>query len=160
MTVNGYIAKENDDTPWSEVEWKSYTATVKKYKALIVGRKTYEIMRQRDEFNKIGSPLVIVLTKKKQALTANTFFVTSPKEALQLLEQKGIKQAIVGGGSHVNKSFLKENLVDELIVDIEPLIFGRGIKLFAEEDFEKSLEIIETKQLSNNEIQLHYKVIK
>ncbi len=25
MTVNGYVAKENDETPWSDEEWESYS---------------------------------------------------------------------------------------------------------------------------------------
>ncbi|KKR60734.1 MAG: hypothetical protein UT99_C0008G0003 [Candidatus Curtissbacteria bacterium GW2011_GWA2_40_31] len=37
---------------------------------------------------------------------------------------------------------------------------GKGIKLFAESDLETRLELLETKMLSKNLIQLHYKVIK
>ena len=67
---------------------------------------------------------------------------------------------MVCGGGELNSSFMKENLVDEMYIDIEPLVFGKGIKVFADAVFEKKLELIETKKFSPNEIQLHYKVKK
>ena len=55
---------------------------------------------------------------------------------------------------------LLENLIDELYLDVEPIVFGTGIRLFKEEDFEAKLKLVETKKLSANEMQLHYEVIK
>lgn len=55
---------------------------------------------------------------------------------------------------------MQENLVDELYLDIEPVIFGSGMPLFAVADFERKLQLIETKKLSVDELQLHYKVMK
>ena len=79
---------------------------------------------------------------------------------MSILEKHGFKKILVGGGGKINSSFMKEGLVDEIIIQIEPLIFGKGIKLFADEDFEAKLKLLETKMLSKNEIQLHYKVKK
>ena len=73
---------------------------------------------------------------------------------------KKFETVIIAGGGILNSSFLKEGLIDELYLDIEPIAFGKGINVFENEDFEANLELLETKQLSPNEIQLHYKVIK
>ncbi|MBS3145095.1 dihydrofolate reductase [Candidatus Woesearchaeota archaeon] len=160
ITINGYIAKENDDAPWSDELWVSYYNIAKKFKAVVLGRRTFEMMKEVNEFEKIGNPFIVVLTKKKQQNTNNIFFVKSPTEALELLDKKGFKEVLIGGGGKLNASFMKENLVDEMLIDIEPLIFGKGIKLFAEGDFEKKLELLETKRISNNLVHLHYKFIK
>ena len=138
ITINGYIATENDNAPWSDELWSSYYNLAKKFKAIILGRRTFEMMKEVNEFEKMGNPYTVVLTKKKQQNTNNTFFVTSPKEALELLKKKGFKEVLIGGGGKLNASFMKENLVDEMIIDIEPLIFGKGIKLFAEGDLKPS----------------------
>ena len=47
-TVNGYIADEDGETPWSQAVWESYYRLAKEFKAIIVGRKTYEIMQKID----------------------------------------------------------------------------------------------------------------
>ena len=67
---------------------------------------------------------------------------------------------ILAGGSILNTSFLEQNLVDEIYLDVEPTVMGKGIPLFQNKDFEKKLEFISSKNISKNEIQLHYKIIK
>lgn len=57
-------------------------------------------------------------------------------------------------------AFMKEGLINEIYLDVEPLIFGKGIKLFADSDFEYNLELLEVNKLNENTVQLHYKVIK
>jgi len=161
QTLNGYIAKKNGDTPWSEEVWKSYYQIAKKFKAIILGRKTYEVMKEVNEFEKIGNPFTIVLSKSnKSSNDKNINFVKSPKEAIKLLEKNGFKEALIGGGSKLNASFMKENLINEIILDIEPQIFGNGIKLFEEGKFEAKLKLKAVKNISENVVQLCYEVVK
>lgn len=47
-----------------------------------------------------------------------------------------------------------------IIVSHQQILFGKGIKVFADGDFEFELKLIETKKLNPNTIQLHYKIIK
>ena len=159
-TVNSYIAKENGDCPWSDAVWDSYYTIAKQFKALILGSVTYEIMKNANEFEKIGDPFTVVVASKPVAKRAHVAFVTSPRDALKLLKEKGFAKVLVGGGGRVNASFMKEQLIDEVILDVEPLVFGKGIKLFADEEFETALELIEVKRLSGHTIQLRYKVKK
>jgi len=76
------------------------------------------------------------------------------------MKAKGFKEVLLGGGSYTNATFLREGLIDEIIIDIEPFIFGKGIKLFAESQQELKLELIKTEKLSKDTIRLHYNVIK
>ena len=84
----------------------------------------------------------------------------SPKKVLNMLEEKGFKEAFIAGGGQINSSFIKEKLIDEIYLDVEPLVFGKGIKLFADSDFEFKLKLLESKNLNKNTIQLHYAVVK
>lgn len=61
---------------------------------------------------------------------------------------------------HVNSLFMKEGLIDEIYLDVEPIIFGKGIPLFTSEDFEYNFQMLDFKKLNENTIQLHYKVLK
>jgi len=157
ITANGYIAKENNETPWSDEEWQSFSNIVKKIGNLVIGRKTFEIMNQDDEFQQIGNPFTVIVSNKEDN---NSNFVNSPEQAIKLLEKKGFSQILVAGGGMLNSSFMQKGLVDEIYLDVEPFLFGKGIKLFADNEFESKLELLETKQLSKDTIQLHYRILK
>ncbi len=160
VTANGMIAKSDDDTSWiSKKEWDSYSSMVRATGCLIVGRRTYHILTKQPEFSEFKDvKLVVVSQDDFKTLTPNHIIAHSPKEALKLL--KDFREVIVAGGGILNASFLSENLIDEIYLDVEPKILGKGIKLFSDDDFEADLELIETKKLSPNEIQLHYRVKK
>jgi len=160
MSANGMIAKSNDNTSWiSETEWNSYSATVRNAGCLIVGRRTYHILTKQLEFAELKDVKLVAVSKEKlSTVSPNHLVASSPKEALEML--KDFDTVIVAGGGILNTSFLEQELVDELYLDIEPIVLGKGIKLFSDSDFETKLELLETKQLSPNEIQLHYKVVK
>jgi len=161
ISANGMIAKSDDNTNWiSKEEWDSYSLIIRKAGNLIVGRRTYNILTKQPEFSEFRNVKLIVVSKNNRPkLIASTHFVVSkPKEALKLL--KDSKQVIVAGGGILNKSFIKDHLVDEIYLDIEPIILGKGIRLFTEENFETKLELLNTKKISKNEIQLHYKIKK
>lgn len=160
ISVNGMIAKNDDDTNWiSKEEWESYSSVVKKAKCLIVGRRTYHILTKQSEFSELKNIKLIAVSEKYFATIAPNHFVAhSPKEALELL--KKYEDVIVAGGGTLNASFLTDNLVDEIYLDIEPILIGEGIPIFKGKDFEHKLQFIGQKKITDNEIQLHYKVLK
>ncbi|MDP3948979.1 MAG: dihydrofolate reductase family protein [bacterium] len=159
-TANGFIAKKDDDTSFvSKEEWDSYINAVKKAGNVIIGQRTYEIITKQPEFKQLENVKIIVLSRQDfKTSNQNHLAAKSPREALALA--KDFEEVIVAGGASANKSFLEENLIDEIYLDVEPIIFGEGIPLFASGNFEKKLELIGIKNISNNEIQLHYRVEK
>ena len=160
ITANGFIAKNDDDTSWiSKEEWDSYSLAVRTAGCLIVGRRTYDILTKQPEFSELKNvKLVAVSETDFQTLSANHLVAHSPKEALEFLKE--FKEVVVAGGGTLNASFLVENLVDEVYLDIEPIIFGNGIPIFKGKDFERKLKLIGQKKITGNEIQFHYQVIK
>src|SRR3989338_916653 len=162
MSLNGMIAKTNDNTSWiTPEEWNSYSSTVRKAGALIVGRRTYNILTKQPEFKEFKNVKLVVVSKKQNPELVNDshLIAESPEKALELL--KDFKEIIVAGGGILDNSFIEKNLVDEVYVDIEPIILTKGIPLFAgEKIIEINLKLIGQKKISENEIQLHYKIIK
>ena len=43
-SVNGYIAKLDHDTPWSEEEFDSFASKVKEVGNLIIGKTTFDLI--------------------------------------------------------------------------------------------------------------------
>ena len=160
ISANGMIAKTDDDTSWvSKEEWNNYSAAIRKAGNLIVGRRTYTILTKQPEFSEFGDVKIVVVSKNKFSTLSNNHQIAhSPKEAINLLNN--FKEIIVAGGGILNASFLAENLVDEIYLDIEPIILGEGIPLFKGKGFERNLKLLGQKKISADEIQMHYKVLK
>jgi len=161
VSANGYIAGENDNVEWvSEDSWNSYLKKVKEIGCVIIGRKTYDLM-PNDEF--VEGVRYIVLTRSAEILSKKTsnieFSNKEPGELLESLQKEGIKEVCICGGGEINTAFMKESLIDEMYLDVEPIVLGKGIQLFVG-DFEANVELIDMKKLSPNEVQLHYRVKK
>ena len=159
-TANGFIARADNSVAWSDVEWQEYARVLKDVGAYIVGATTYQMMKEDNEFDRIGNPAMCVLTHSAKEDDGRVMFAVTPEEALSKLGGRGFTKVIVGGGTQCNAAFLKAGLVDEIILDIEPMLFGHGLPLLFQCALEVPLELIETKKLSENELQVHYRVVK
>ncbi len=157
ITLDGKIGKTSDHlSNWTSREDKQqFIEITKKVGVIIMGKNTFDTFKKplRDRLN-------VVFTDQEDLLVIDDVMWVSGEieSVLEELESKGYKEAILGGGSYLNTLFLKRGLVDEMIVTIEPKIFGTGLSLFKEE-FDLNLELLDIKKLNNNTINLHYKVI-
>jgi len=159
MTVDGKIGKSDDHFPdWTGKEDKKlFVEITKKSGVLIMGSKT---------FDTIGSPLPnrrnIVLTRNRsrESRWDNLIYTDlAPAALLEDLENQGYKEAVLAGGSQINSLFARENLIDEIVVTVCPLIFGTGLSLFSEAiDMDLSLEGFE--RMDGHSVCLRYRVIK
>lgn len=163
ITPNGYIARENGDSEWtSEEDLRGFQENSKNAGNIIMGKNTYLYASKTGLLPFKGALNVVVSYEQLENKYGNNLLITdkAPKEILKMLEEKGFNTAFLAGGGHLNSSFIKEGLIDEMYLDIEPLLFGKGIKVFADEDFDLELELIESKKLNNDTFQLHYRVLK
>lgn len=160
ISLNGMIAKENDDTSWvSKEEWECYLKAARSAGNIIVGHRTYDIMSEEAEFDELRDARVVVIAREEfETKSANHTVVSSPEEALSYLGSQ--ETVIVAGGGILNAAFLQKNLVDEIYIDVEPIVFGKGIKLFNGDDFTLNLKLLGVTHISDNEVQLHYEVVK
>ena len=159
VTADGMIARNSSHTiDWTGKEDKKYFVQItKKSGVMIMGSKTFDM---------IGRPLPerknIVMTrdKKRQSHDKNLIFTDhQPAILLNELRAEGVESAVLIGGSMVNTSFLREDLIDEIHVTIVPRLFGKGLALFGD-SFDISLELINMEELEHGHILLKYKVKK
>lgn len=161
ISANGYIAKPNHDAPWTEAEFASYSDKVKDVGNLIIGKTTYGLMMEENAFADLNEPFVVILTSSKEKpKRKNTVFVENFEEALSVLEKQGFQTVLVGGGGKADTTAIESGKLDELYIDVEPLVFGHGIPLFAPTDANLKLRLLETKRIGNSGVQLHYEVEK
>lgn len=159
-TANGLIAATNDNTDWiSQAEWDAYSLFVRESGCLVVGRRTYELLTRQAGFAELSDVELVVVSRSSPELVSPRHRIArSPEEALGMLA--GYERVAVAGGSILNASFIQANLVDELWLDIEPVLLGRGMPLFAASDFSCDLRLLEVRHITPQELQLRYEVVK
>jgi dihydrofolate reductase len=162
--LNGMIAgKDGNEDFLSHTNWKSFGELAKKYGCFIIGRKTYEAVQKWPDYNfsDIEAKLKIVVSNDNQLKLEPPFLqANSPKDAIEKAVAMNFENAILTGGSTINSAFITENLIDEVMLNIEPALIGSGIPLFAESAFEKRLSFIEAVRIADDILQVRYKVNK
>lgn len=160
MTADGFITKHTDGiVNWTSKEDKQHFSQVTKDAgALIYGNATFKT------FNKpLPGRLNIVMTRTPEVSKniEGTLEYTNqePQQILENLAQRGYETVALGGGSEINKLFLEQNLVHELMITIEPKLFGSGKCILSETQVDKSLELLDIIRINENSVVLHYKVL-
>ena len=164
ISVNGIIARENGDEDFlSDNNWNSFVEVVQEAGCVIWGRKTYEIVLSNygeKYLNTIKDvKKVVVSTDLSFRVQDGIILVKSPEEAIESLRKLGFNSAVVSGGSSLNSSFVKENLINEIILNVEPVVVGKGIPLFSSQEFDLKLSEPKIENFVDGIIQLKYKVL-
>lgn len=165
MSLDGYIAKPNDDLSFlKQVEkagedygYTEFTATVD---TLIIGRKTYDyVLREIGPSHyDNGQRDVYVITRSQRPQVGRTTFYTGDLPALvKRLKSENGKNIYCDGGAEVINELLTYELVDEFIISVIPVLLGDGIRLFKAGRPEQVLELVTTKQFDTGLTQLHYR---
>lgn len=161
MSLNGFIARSDGDEDFiSNANWADYVRFCHEYGNVIIGRKTYEAIKNWNEeigFDDITGVTKIILSNDVNMEVGPEFVVLpSPHEAMHFLAESGFDHAFVCGGSQVNTAFLREHLINEIILNIEPVLVGEGKRVFAEDDFLEKLTFISKQERENGIITLTY----
>lgn len=165
MSLDGYIAKPNDDLSFlKQVEkagedygYTEFTATVD---TLIIGRKTYDYVLKEigPSHYDNGQRDVYVITRSQRPQVGRTTFYTGDLPALvKRLKSENGKNIYCDGGAEVINELLTYELVDEFIISVIPVLLGDGIRLFKAGRPEQVLELVTTKQFDTGLTQLHYR---
>lgn len=160
ISLDGFIAKTGGDSDWvSDVDTPIFEQKIKECGCIIVGHNTFK--QFHGDLYPVKDVVNIVVSKSPELENEKgVFFVKSPEEAILLARSKKFEQVLLVGGGTINGSFLKEGLIDEIFVDVHPLVFGEGIKIFEGFEGDIKLELVDLKSLDKGQTLLHYKVIK
>lgn len=163
VSANGIIATKtgSEDFLYSG-NWVRFIKLAHKVGCIIWGRNTYEqvISWEGDYLKDLQDIKKVIISRSSIQLKDGFILASSPEEALDILRKYGFKEAIVTGGSKINMEFAKRGLIDEVILDINSIIIGEGIPVFAQASFEMKLKLIESVKVNENIVELRYKVVK
>lgn len=134
--------------------------------AVISGRGTYDVVKEMMTDMAAGmddTALNIIMTRSPSRYEDPTlpdnfeFTAQEPSELIKSLEERGIQSVVVAGGSQIYAAFAANQLIDEWIIVVEPLLLGGGKPLLASVA-EQQLTLEEHKPLNEDTVLLRYRV--
>lgn len=164
-SLDGYIAKPNDDLSFlksveKEGEDYGYAAFTSTVDTIIIGRKTYDYVLKEigPSHYDNGERTVYVITRTERPDHGNIRFYSGDlAELVDRLKRSAGKTIYCDGGAEIINELLKNDLIDEFIISVIPVLLGNGVRLFKDGRPEQNLEFITAKTFDTGLTQLHYK---
>lgn len=181
MSVDGYIAGPNGEMDWM-VEW-NWDDKLKKYvdeltqsvDTILLGRKmtngfiSYwsDVMSKPDDpeymFAKklIETPKIVFSKTLDKSEWINTEISKGDlrTEIIRIKNQQGM-DIIVYGGASFDSSLIKEKLIDEFYLFINPVTVGTGMSIFKDLNDIQKFTLIESIAFDYGIVLLHYETMK
>jgi len=168
-SLDGYIAREDGDIDWllsrdNQNEDHGYNEFIKDIDIILMGRNSYEKVLTLGPWG--YTKPVVVLSKTlagksvpKELEGRVRFMNQPPKEIMAFLSREGVKRVYIDGGQ-VIQSFLSDQLIDDIVITLVPVLIGTGRPLFGEVKDDISLSHVKTKSFPSGLVQSHYRVSK
>jgi len=167
-SIDGFIARKNGDIDWlsdgsqeESGEDYGYQEFIDTVDVLVMGRNSYEKVLSFGEWPYTGKKVVVLSSRTLKAPAAIDssieFKSCSPSELVAELAAKGAEHLYIDGGRTI-QGFLKEGLIQNIVITRIPVLLGEGISLFGPLDTDIKLKHVATKQYENGFVQSKYKV--
>lgn len=164
VSVDGFLARHDDRLdflPEGGGEEHGYTEFMASVDALVIGRKTYEVVLRFPAWA-YGRKPVYVLSTKPLAPAPEGAVVErmsgEPAEIAAMLDARGVRHAYVDGGETI-QAFLRAGLIQRLIVTRVPVLIGEGISLFGSTGRDIALRHVATRAYASGLVTSEYEVL-
>jgi dihydrofolate reductase len=158
-SLDGYIAGPQDEFDWITAEPSfDFEAHYEQFDTLLMGRRTYEIVRAMGESFR-GKRVVVASRSLRQADHPDVEVVSEDLEARvrELRAQPGRDIWLYGGGELFSQ-LLAWDLVDTVEPAIIPILLGRGVPLLPSREVHTHLALIGHRAYPSGMILLEYEV--
>ena len=168
MSLDGYIARRNGDLDFLAIDQEGEAVMANffsKIDTTIMGRKTavgWVKMRKSGEIPDTPGMANYVVSRRWKPGKRDGFEVVSGslKAFVGKLKRRPGKDIYLGGGGELARSFLHEDLVDELFIGLGPTLLGDGIPAFPAEFPQRDFKLTECKSYSNGSVGLRYERLR
>lgn len=161
-SLDGYIARPDGSVDWlftdGDYGYQDFYGSIG---TVLMGRKTYDKVLEFGDYP-YKDKRSIVFTRQDPSLqiTDKPEFVSGDivkfTDSLRRSEDSDIWLV---GGSQIIRLFLEQDLIDEIILSIHPVILGNGIPLFDRIKKEVRMELINDVSFESGLVQLHYRIL-
>lgn len=165
-SLDGYIADKEGGIDWlhaipnpDQIDM-GYNELIARVDALVMGRTTFETVCGFDIDWPYTIPVYVLsrsLREIPEKYASHAFLVKGTlKEVLGQIHANGHHRLYIDGGATI-QSFLKEDLIDELIISTIPVLLGGGSPLFGELDQKMDFQHVESRKFLDAIVQNYYR---
>ncbi len=130
---------------------------------LVIGRKTFEVVRGFGEWPYGQKPVVVLSAGHALDCSSINGVVEQmsgePDQIIAHLKARGYRHAYIDGGITIQR-FLIAGLIQRLIITRVPVLIGNGIRLFGPLSHDISLRHIATRTYAGGLVQSEYEVAR
>jgi dihydrofolate reductase len=168
ISIDGYIARRNGAMDYLVIDKEGESVMVDffaKIDTTIMGRKTavgMVKMRKSGEMPETPGIANYVVSRRWKPGKRDGFEVVngSLTALVRKLKRRQGKDIYLGGGGELCRSFLQEDLVDELFIGVGPVLLGDGIPGFPGKFPQRDFRLTECKSYANGSVGLRYERIR
>ncbi len=169
-SLDGYIARPDGDVSWLEDiepfddgDDAGYGAFFGAIDVLVMGRGSFEKVLSFDPWPYGTKPVVVLsksLTEVPEALQHTVRLEALPPQTLlEKLSQEGYRHVYLDGGQII-QSFLREGLVDDMVLTSIPILLGAGRPLFGYLEKDIKLRLVHSQSWQNGLVQSTYDILR
>lgn len=167
ISLDGFIARQDGDIDWllqrdDPTEDHGYTDFIADKDMIVMGRGSYEKILSLGPWP-YDKP-VLVLSEQ----LANTpvpdglkgkvrFSDSSPKTTMADLAKENVRRVYVDGGRLV-QSFLRDGLIDDIVITSVPVLIGSGRPLFGVLAQDIDLKLVSSRSFPSGLVQSMYRI--
>jgi dihydrofolate reductase len=162
MSLDGYITGPNQSLDFlkmveKEGEDYGYATFLQTTDTIIIGRKSYDKVLSIGIAYPHADKTVYIMTRTaKPAIDTLNYYSGNLKALVLELKNKPGKNIFCDGGAEIVNQLLKDDLIDEFIISVIPVLLGNGIRLFNNSFDKLSVSLIGISKFETGLIQLHY----
>ena len=161
-SLDNFIAREDGAVDW--LVWDDEVAAISKeffrtVDTVLMGRKTWEVAARSGTGAYPGVKNYVFSRTIKKAPNKKVEIISQDAAEFvrQLKNKKGKGICVVGGGE-LAKALFEARLIDQIGLNIQPVLLGSGVPLFYELEHQQDLELLEVKTLKNGGVFVFYRV--
>jgi dihydrofolate reductase len=162
-SLDNFIARVDHAVDW--LLWGKEAQQImadfwKTFDTVVMGRKTYEVaMKYAGSADPYGMT-TYVFSRTLPARSDERLVITAEDaaEVLRRLKQQPGKDICVMGGGELARSLFEADVIDEVGMNVHPVLLGSGIPLFLPMRRQVDLERVECRALENGCVLLRYRV--
>ncbi|MDF2886817.1 MAG: dihydrofolate reductase [Lacrimispora sp.] len=150
VTLDGYLADKNHNLDWlyqtGDIEETNYDSFYNSMDITIMGKRTFNEIEKMDNIDSIYSATKNYVITHAERLSARGF-VPVNCEIVEFVKQLDKDKNIwIVGGNTIIAPLLDNNMIDNIIIQIAPVLLGTGIPLFTQKEALKRFSLKEVKQ--------------
>ena len=164
-SVDGFIARPNgelDFLPHDGGERHGYDEFFASVDAIVIGRGTFETVLAYPAWPYGKKPVVVLSSRALDLSSVRDAMVEqmsgSPKEIVGKLAARGWQHIYVDGGVTIQR-FMREGLIQRLIITRVPVLIGTGIPLFGALPRDVQLRHVETTAYASGLVKSEYQIV-